>query len=331
MAGMYRSRVSGIGSYLPEKILSNKDLEKMVETNDQWIVERTGIERRHIASEDQATSDLCVIAAKRALEDANLKIEDIDMILVGTVTGDHQMPSTAAFVQAKLGAKNIMAVDLNAACSGFLYGISIADQFIRTGMYKNVLVIGAEVLSRYMNYKDRETCILFGDGAGAWVLSRAAEGDKNVIESSHLHADGTLAELLILPAGGSRIPQSHEAIDKGLNFMTMKGREIFKNAVRTMALCCQEALEHNKVSPEQVDWIVPHQANKRIIEAVADQFKFPMERVIVYLQETGNTSAASIPLAFDWAVKNGKIKRGQTILLTAFGAGLTSGSILLRY
>lgn len=303
----------------------------MVETNDQWIVERTGIERRHIASEDQATSDLSVIAAKRALEDANLKIEDIDMILVGTVTGDHQMPSTAAYVQAKLGAKNIMAVDLNAACSGFLYGVSIADQFIRTGMYKNVLVIGAEVLSRYMNYKDRETCILFGDGAGAWVVSRAAEGDKNVIESSHLHADGTLAELLILPAGGSRIPQSHEAIDKGLNFMTMKGREIFKNAVRTMALCCQEALEHNKVSPEQVDWIVPHQANKRIIEAVADQFKFPMERVIVYLQETGNTSAASIPLAFDWAVKNGKIKRGQTILLTAFGAGLTSGSILLRY
>lgn len=331
MAGMYRSRVSGIGSYLPEKILSNKDLEKMVETNDQWIVERTGIERRHIASEDQATSDLCVIAAKRALEDANLKVEDIDMILVGTVTGDHQMPSTACFVQAKLGAKNIMAVDLNAACSGFLYGVSIADQFIRTGMYKNILVIGAEVLSRYMNYKDRETCILFGDGAGAWVVSRANEGDKNVIESSHLHADGNLADLLILPAGGSKIPQSHEAIDKGLNFMTMKGREIFKSAVRTMALCCQEALEHNKVTPDQVDWIIPHQANKRIIEAVADQFKFPMERVIVYLQETGNTSAASIPLAFDWAVKNGKVKRGQTILLTAFGAGLTSGSILLRY
>lgn len=303
----------------------------MVETNDQWIVERTGIERRHIASEDQATSDLCVIAAKRALEDANLKVEDIDMILVGTVTGDHQMPSTACFIQSKLGAKNIMAVDLNAACSGFLYGVTIADQFIRTGMYKNILVIGAEVLSRYMNYKDRETCILFGDGAGAWILSRAAEGDKNVIESSHLHADGNLADLLILPAGGSKIPQSHEAIDKGLNFMTMKGREIFKNAVRTMALCCQEALEHNKVSPDQVDWIVPHQANKRIIEAVADQFKFPMERVIVYLHETGNTSAASIPLAFDWAVKTGQIKRGQTILLTAFGAGLTSGSILLRY
>ncbi len=331
MAGLYRSRIAGIGSYLPEKILSNVDLEKLVDTNDQWIVERTGIERRHVAAENEATSDLCVEAAKKALTDANLKVEDIDMILVGTVTGDHQMPSTAAFVQAKLGAKNIMAVDLNAACSGFLYGVTIADQFIRTGMYKNVLVIGAEILTRYMNYKDRETCILFGDGAGAWVMTRAEETDQNIIRSSHLHADGTLADLLLLPSGGSKIPQSYEALDKGLNFMTMKGREIFKNAVRTMALCCQEALEHNKVSPEEVDWIVPHQANKRIIEAVADQFKFPMDKVIVYLQETGNTSAASIPLAFDWAVKTGKIKRGQNILLTAFGAGLTSGSILLRY
>lgn len=331
MAGLYRSRIAGVGSYLPEKILSNVDLEKLVDTNDQWIVERTGIERRHVAAENEATSDLCVEAAKKAIADANLKVEDIDMILVGTVTGDHQMPSTAAFVQAKLGAKNIMAVDLNAACSGFLYGVTIADQFIRTGMYKNVLVIGAEILTRYMNYKDRETCILFGDGAGAWVMTRAEETDQNIIRSSHLHADGTLADLLLLPSGGSKIPQSYEALDKGLNFMTMKGREIFKNAVRTMALCCQEALEHNKVSPEEVDWIVPHQANKRIIEAVADQFKFPMDKVIVYLQETGNTSAASIPLAFDWAVKNGKIKRGQNILLTAFGAGLTSGSILLRY
>lgn len=331
MAGLYRSRIAGIGSYLPEKILSNFDLEKLVDTNDQWIVERTGIERRHIAGENQATSDLCVEAAKNALVDANLTIEDIDMILVGTVTGDHQMPSTAAFVQAKLGAKNIMAVDLNAACSGFLYGVTIADQFIRTGMYKNVLVIGAEVLSRYMNYKDRETCILFGDGAGAWVVSRTEGTDNNVILSSHLHADGNLADLLILPAGGSKIPQTHETLEQGLNFMTMKGREIFKNAVRTMALCCQEALQANEIGPDVVDWIIPHQANKRIIEAVADQFKFPMDKVIVYLQETGNTSAASIPLAFDWAVKTGKVKRGQTILLTAFGAGLTSGSILMRY
>lgn len=331
MAGLYRSRVAGIGSYLPEKVLSNEDLEKMVETSNQWIVERTGIERRHVAAEGEVTSDLSVQAARRALADAKLNPEDIDMIIVGTVTGDHQMPSTACYVQSKLGCRNIMAFDINAACSGFLYGISIADQFIRSGMYKNILVVGAEVLHRFVNYKDRETCILFGDGAGAWVVSRAAEGDKYVIESTHPHADGDLAELLTLPGGGSKMPQSQHVLDQNLQYVQMKGREIFKHAVRTMALCCKEALEANNVSPDQVDWVVPHQANKRIIEAVADQFKFPMERVIVYLNETGNTSSASIPLAFDWAVQTGKIKRGQTILLTAFGAGLTSGSVLLRY
>lgn len=328
---MFRSRVAGIGSYLPEKVLSNADLEKMVETSDQWIVERTGIERRHIAADDQATSDLCLQASLRALEDAKMTANDIDMIIVGTVTGDHPMPSTACFLQSKLGARKVFAFDINAACSGFLYGLSIADQFIRSGMYKNVLVVGAEVLSRYMNYKDRETCILFGDGAGAWVVSRAEASEKNLIESSHLHADGDLTDLLILPSGGSKIPQSFEAIEKGLNFMTMKGREIFKNAVRSMAQTCEEALAANNLSMDQVDWVIPHQANKRIIEAVASQFDFPMERVIVYVQETGNTSAASIPLAFDWAVQSGKIKRGQTILLTAFGAGLTCGSILMRY
>lgn len=331
MAGMYRSRVAGIGSYLPEKILSNFDLEKMVETNNDWIIERTGIERRHIAAPDQATSDLCVEASLNAIKDANLKVEDIDMILVGTVSGDHPMPSTACYLQSKLKARKVVAFDINAACSGFLYGVSVADQFIRSGMYKNILVVGAEVLSRYMNYKDRETCILFGDGAGAWIVSRAEAGEVHLIESSHLHSDGDLSELLKLPIGGSRIPHSVEAIEQGHHFMTMKGREIFKNAVRSMAISCQEALDTNKLTLDKIDWIVPHQANRRIIEAVASQFEFPMERVIVYVQETGNTSAASIPLAFDWGVKTGQIKRGQTILLTAFGAGLTSGSLLLRY
>jgi len=331
MAGMYRSRVAGIGAYLPERVLSNEDLEKMVETSHQWIVERTGIERRHIAAPEQCTSDLCLEASLKALADAKISAKDIDMIIVGTVTGDYQMPSTACYLQSKLGAGNVMAFDLNAACSGFIYGLSIADQFIRTGMYKNILVVGAEVLSRFVNYKDRETCILFGDGAGAWVVSRAEAGQSNVIESTHPHADGSLADLLMVPGGGSKMPQSHDVIDKNLQYVTMRGREIFKHAVRTMATSCREALEANNVKPEQVDWIVPHQANKRIIEAVASQFDFPMERVIVYLQETGNTSAATIPLAFEWAVRNGKIKRGQTILLTAFGAGLTSGSVLLRY
>lgn len=331
MAGQFRSRVSGVGSYLPEKVLTNFDLEKMVDTNDQWIVERTGIERRHIAAEGEFTSDLCLKASQRALEDAGLTPHDIDMIVVGTVSGDRQMPSTACYLQSKLGCRNVVSFDLNAACSGFVYGVSVADQFIRSGMYKHILVVGAEVLHRFVNYQDRETCILFGDGAGAWIVSRADANETNLIESSHLHSDGDLAELLTVPGGGSIMPQSHQVLESKLNFVTMKGREIFKNAVRTMALCCREALEHNNLPAEKVDWIVPHQANKRIIEAVADQFKFPMDRVIVYLHETGNTSAASIPVAFDWAVKTGKIKRGQTILLTAFGAGLTSGSILLRY
>lgn len=330
MVGLYRSHVAGIGSYLPDKILSNSDLEKMVDTNDQWIVERTGIERRHIAAPGQATSDLCLMASQRALQDANLNPSDIDMIIVGTVSGDRQMPSTACYLQHKLACSNIMAFDLNAACSGFVYSVSIADQFIRTGMYKNILIVGAEVLHRYINYKDRETCILFGDGAGAWVLSRTDANDPNVIASSHMHADGGLSELLTLQGSGSLLPAA-DATEESQKYLQMKGREIFKNAVRTMAQCCKEALDHNNLSPDQVDWIVPHQANKRIIEAVADQFKFPMERMVVYLHETGNTSAATVPIAFDWAVKTGKIKRGQQILLTAFGAGLTSGSVLLRY
>jgi 3-oxoacyl-[acyl-carrier-protein] synthase-3 len=331
MAGQFRSRISGIGSYLPEKVLSNFDLEKMVETSNEWIIERTGIERRHLAAEGEATSDLCVQAAKKALQDAQLSPQDIDLIIVGSVSGDRQMPSTACYVQSKLGCGNIMAFDINAACSAFIYGVNIADQFIRSGQYKTILVVGAEVLHRFVNYKDRETCILFGDGAGAWVVSRAKEGETHLIESGHMHADGSLAELLTLPAGGSLVPPSQEALNNDLQYVHMKGREIFKNAVRAMALSCQEALEHNKLTPSQIDWIVPHQANQRIIEAVANQLDFPMDRVIVYLHETGNTSAATIPLAFDWAVKNGKIKRGQTILLTAFGAGLTSGSLLLRY
>ncbi len=331
MAGQFRSRVAGTGSYLPQKVLANADLEKMVDTNDQWIVERTGIERRHIAAEGEITSDLCFQAATRALADAGLSAKDLDLIIVGTVSGDQQMPSTACVLQAKLGAGNIMAFDLAAACSGFIYSLSIADQFIRTGVYKNVLVVGAEILSRFVNYQDRETCILFGDGAGAWVLSRAEEGAANVIMSSHMHADGNLWELLTVPAGGSKHPLSKEVLDKKMNFVTMKGKEIFKHAVRTMALSCGEALKQNDVTAEDLDWIVPHQANKRIIEAVADYCHVTMDKMICHLQETGNTSSASIPLAFEAAKKAGQIKRDQLILLTAFGAGLTSGSLLLRY
>ncbi len=331
MVGKYRSRIAGTGSYLPKDVITNFDLEKMVDTNNEWIVERTGIERRHKAAPHEACSDLAYEATIKALKAANLTAADLDMILVATVSGDQVMPSTACVLQNRLGAKHVMAFDLLAACSGFVYGLSIADQFIRTGMYKNILVVGGEVLHRIVNYKDRETCILFGDAAGAWIVSRTEENDHNVIMSSHLHADGGLGELFVLPGGGSRMPFSKEVLETDSQFVRMKGREIFKNAVRTLTQCCNEALAANNVSSSEVDWLVPHQANVRILESVADYFDFPKEKVIFSLKETGNTSAASIPVAFDLALQEGKIKRGQLILLAAFGAGLTSGSVLLRY
>lgn len=224
-----------------------------------------------------------------------------------------------------------MAVDISAACTGFVYGLSIADQFIRSGTYKNILVVGAEVLHRYVNYKDRETCILFGDGAGACVVSRAKEEEDSQIYSVHLHADGSISDLFVLPAGGSAIPFSEKVLQENLQYVRMKGREIFKHAVRTMSTSCGEALEHNKMTPEQVAWVIPHQANLRIIEAVAKHFKIPMDKVVVEIEDTANTSAATVIIALDRAIRDGRIRRGQNLLLTAFGAGITSGSILMRY
>jgi 3-oxoacyl-[acyl-carrier-protein] synthase-3 len=328
---MFKTKIAGVGSFLPEKVLTNHDLEKLVETSHDWIVQRTGIERRHIIADGEGTSDMIVRAAQKALADAKMEATDLDLILVATLSGDFKMPATACIVQAKLGAKNVMAFDLNAACSGFLYSLIVADQFIKTGFYKNILVVGAESLSRMVNYKDRDTCILFGDGAGAFIVSRADEKDTNVILTGHAHAEGQHAELLWAEGGGTKFPFSQAVLDNGSLYMQMKGKEIFKNATRTMALCCKEALDATNTKPEQIDWLVPHQANLRIIEAVAGQFDFPMERVITTVHETGNTSAASIPIAFDMGIKDGKIKRGQLVLLTAFGAGLTSGSVLLRY
>lgn len=328
---MYRSRVAGVGSYLPEKVITNFDLEKMVDTSNEWIVQRTGIERRHVVADDQGCSDLCVEAAKKALADAKMTIDQMDLILVATVSPDYKMPATACLVQAKLGAKNIMAFDLNAACSGFIYGLFVADNFIKTGAYKNILVIGAENLTRLLNYKDRDTCILFGDAAGAFILTRAQENDQNILMHALAHAEGAHAELLWSKGGGTRYPISQQVLDEGSHFMVMKGKEIFKNATRTMAACCIEALEATKLTAEQLDWIVPHQANLRITEAVANQFSFPMSKIVSTVHETGNTSAASIPVAFDMAYRDSRIKRGQTILLTAFGAGLTSGAAILKF
>ncbi|MGZ3725097.1 MAG: beta-ketoacyl-ACP synthase III [Pseudobdellovibrio sp.] len=328
---MYRSKIAGVGSFLPEKILSNHDLEKMVETSHEWIVQRTGIERRHIIADDEGTSDMCVRAARRALEYANLTIDQIDMICVATLSGDYKMPATACLVQSKLGAKNVMSFDLNAACSGFIYSLHIADQFVRTGVYKNVLVIGAENLTRMLNYKDRETCILFGDGAGAFVLQQTSVTDPNHIMTTLAHAEGSLFDLLWASGGGTRHPLSQKVLDEGSQYMIMKGKEIFKNATRAMAACCNEALANTNTKADQIDWVVPHQANLRITEAVSNFFDFPMTKIISTVHETGNTSAASIPIAFDIAVRDGRIKRGQLIMLTAFGAGLTSGAALLRY
>jgi 3-oxoacyl-[acyl-carrier-protein] synthase-3 len=320
-----------VGSFLPERKLTNFDLEKIVETTNDWIVERTGIEARSIAEDGVATSDLALIATKKALEMAKLRVEDIDMILFATVSPDYPMPSAACELQRKLGARNVMAFDLSAACSGFLYGLQIADQFIKTGMHKNILVVGAEVLHNWVNWKDRQTCILFGDAAGAAIISRAPENSQSQILSSHMFAEGDLADLLIIPAGGSKMPNSPQTVEQGMNKLVMKGREIFKHAVRTMSHCCDVALEANNMSKEDVDWVIPHQANTRIIEAVAKHFEISMDKVIVEIADMGNTSAATVPVALDRAVRDGRVQRGQNILMTAFGAGLTSGSVMMRF
>jgi 3-oxoacyl-[acyl-carrier-protein] synthase-3 len=327
----YNSRINGTGSYLPEGTITNSDLEAMVSTNDQWIRDRTGIISRQKAAPDQNTSDLAYEAASIALARANLDATELDMILVATITPDQIMPSTACVLQQKLGAKQCMALDISAACTGFIYGLSIANEFIVNGTYKNILVVGAEVMTRIVNYKDRDTCILFGDGAGAAVLSRAAENEESIIYSHHLHADGQYGDLFELPAGGSAIPFSQQVLDEGLQYMLMKGKDIFKQAVRTMSQCCQEALDHNHMTANDIAWIVPHQANFRILEAVARHFKVSMEKVVVEIAYMGNTSAATVAVSLDRAVNDERIQRGQNILFTAFGAGLTSGSLLMRY
>ena len=328
---MYTSRILGTGAYLPEKILTNEDLEKMVETSNEWILERTGILERHIAGKGEVTTDLAAKATQSALTAAGLQASDIDVIIFATVTPDQVMPSAACVLQSKLGAKPGMAFDLAAACSGFLYGMQIADQFIKSALYKTVLVVGAETLSRIINYQDRTTCILFGDGAGACLIGRAEAGSNSEILGTAMDADGSLGDLLILPGGGSNIPATHESVDLGQHFVQMKGKEIFKNAVRAMASRCDEALKSSGVTKEQIDWFVPHQANTRIIDSVGQYLGIPSEKVITNLSRTGNTSSASIPLAFDEAVRDGRVKRGQTVLFGAFGGGLTSGAVVFKF
>jgi 3-oxoacyl-[acyl-carrier-protein] synthase III len=326
---MIHARITGTGSYVPKKVLTNHDLEKMVDTSDAWILERTGIRERRIVDKGQCTSDLAYEAGRKALKEAGLGAEDLDLIIVATTTPDMVMPNTGCVLQEKLGAKKAAAFDVYAACSGFIYGLSIANAFIRSETYTNILLVGAEVLSRFTDWEDRTTCVIFGDGAGAVVLQRHA-GKRGVL-STHLHSDGTLGELLKVPGGGALHPPSHDTVEKRMHYIRMKGNETFKVAVRALEDVVQEALEHNKVKPEEIDWLVPHQANLRIIQAMAQRLKMPMERVVVTIHKYGNTSAATIPMALDEAVRDGRIKENQLLLFEAFGGGLTWASALVRW
>ncbi|PIE00398.1 MAG: 3-oxoacyl-ACP synthase [Thiothrix nivea] len=323
---MIYSRIIGTGSYLPARIMTNGDLEQIVDTSDEWIFERTGIRQRHVAAEGQASSDLALIAAQRALEMAGKQPEEIDLIVMGTSTPDLVFPSTACLLQQKLGIHNGgAALDVNAACAGFSYALSVADQFVRSGANQCVLVVGAEVMTRLMDWTDRTTCVLFGDGAGAVVLEAA---DEPGILSTHIHSDGRFEDLLYVSGGVSRTPASLQA---EAAFLKMKGNDVFRTAVKTLGRIVDETLEANQMTRADIDWLVPHQANIRIIQATAKKLQMPMEQVVVTVGEHGNTSSASIPLALDAAVRDGRIQRGDTLLLEAFGGGFTWGSALIRY
>jgi len=322
------SRILGTGSYVPDRILTNADLEKMVDTSDSWIVERTGIRERRLVGPGEACSDLATKAAEQALAQAGIQASQLDLIIVGTCTGDAPLPSTACLVQQRIGATRAAAFDLNAACCGFVYALALANSYVKTGL-GYVLVIGAEVMSSITDWTDRNTCVLFGDGAGAVVVGKS-EGKEGIL-SIHLHGDGDHAELIQVPGGGSRIPASEHTLNERLQFVKMKGNETFKVAVKTMEDSVHEVLTFNHVSIDDVDVFVPHQANIRILKAVAQRLKFPLEKTIVNLDRFGNTSAASIPLALDEAVLADRIRPGSLLLLAAFGAGLTWASALIRW
>jgi len=319
------SRITGTGGYLPDRVMTNHDLAKIVDTSDQWIRERTGIRKRHIAVDGQNTVDLAEHAARRALDSAGRDVQDIDLIIVATTTPDQVFPSTACLLQKRLDRHGCAAFDIQAVCTGFVYALAVADKFIKTGSAKCALVVGAETLSRVLDWTDRGTCVLFGDGAGAVVVEAS---DEPGILSTHLHADGAYESLLTVPGG---ISQGYDSLKDGNGYVKMKGNEVFKVAVNTLGRIVDETLEANNMSKSDIDWLVPHQANIRIIQATARKLKMSMDHVIVTVDEHGNTSSASVPLALDVAVRDGRVKRGETLLLEAFGGGFTWGSILLRF
>lgn len=322
---MIYSKIAGTGKYLPDRILTNKDLEEIVDTSDDWIKSRTGVEKRHIASDDQSTSDLAYEAAKIAIRSSSINLNEIDLIIVGTCTPDLVFPNTATLVQEKLGIGGCPAFSLETACSGFIYAAAVADKFIKLGEAKCALVIGADCLSRLLDWTDRSTCVLFGDGAGAVILKPSSESG---IISCHLGSDGQYKDLLCYPIGPSK--DLHKAGSSDAKLL-MSGNEVFKVAVRTLGKLAEKTLRDNNIDQEKLDWLVPHQANRRIIEATAKRLKLPLSKVILTVQDHGNTSSASIPMALDVGIEDGRIQRGQLILMEGFGGGFTWGSILMRY
>jgi 3-oxoacyl-[acyl-carrier-protein] synthase-3 len=319
------SRIAGTGSYLPKKILTNRDLEKLVDTSDEWIRTRTGISQRHVAAEGETTTDLAEIAARRAIESAGITAADIDLICVGTTTPDLVFPNVGTLLQDRLGIHGCPAFSMEAACTGFVYALSVADKFVRLGEAKCALVVGAETLTRIIDWNDRGTCVLFADGAGAVVLQPSSEPG---IISTRLHSDGKYKDLLSYPDG---VSLGFKLVREGKASVQMKGNEVYKVAVNTLGQLVTETLNANNISKAELDWLIPHQANLRIIEAIAKRLELPMERVIVTIDTQGNTSAASVPLALDTGIRDGRVKRGQLLLLEAFGGGFTWGSALIRY
>ena len=322
---MTYSRIAGTGRYLPERILTNADLEKMVDTSDEWIRTRTGVEQRHVAGDDELTSDLCVNAAREAIAAAEVELEDIDLIVVGTTSPDLIFPNIATIIQDKLGIPACAAFSVEAACTGFIYALSTADKFIKAGGTQCALVIGAEIITKLVDWNDRSTCVLFGDGAGAVILKPS---DEQGIISTHLGADGKYKDLLYYPVG---VGKDLAKAGVGDSRIMMAGNEVFKVAVKTLGAVAEQALTENNIEKDDLDWLVPHQANLRIIQATAKRLNLSMDKVIQTVQIHGNTSAASVPMAFDVGVRDGRIKRGQLILMEAFGGGFTWGSVLMRY
>ncbi len=328
MENEFSSMISGFSFAVPEKILTNFDMEKLVDTNDEWIRSRTGMQERHIADESTATSDLGTEAAKKALAKAGVKATDVDVIIFATATPDTPFPSTGCYVQRNIGAVNAAAFDISAACSGFLYGLSMADALIKGGGYKNILIIGGETLSKITDYTDRNTCVLFGDGAGAAVV-QPSDGTRGIIHTL-MKSDGRLVDLLNMPGGGSRIPASHESIDQRLHYIKMEGQEVFKHAVTAMGDAAVESLKKAGISSDELGLLIPHQANVRIMQATARRIKLPIKKVFMNVHKYGNTSAASIPIALTEAQEEGRLKEGDYCLLVSFGGGFTTGAVLFK-